>query len=50
MIMNVIKKALVRAAVLGAGVLSLVVGIAQGGYADTLRKAVKICMECIGIG
>ena len=45
-----IKKAIIRAVVLGAGVLSLVVGIVQGGYTDTLRRAVKICMECIGIG
>jgi len=23
---------------------------AQGGYQDTLGKAVRICLECIGIG
>lgn len=32
------------------GLLALTVGILQGGYRDTLLKAVHICMECIGIG
>ena len=30
--------------------LCLGVGLAQGGYQTTLAKAVRICMECIGIG
>lgn len=34
--------------VLGAGLLLL--GLAQGGYRDTLQKAIFICLECIGIG
>ena len=25
-------------------------GISEGGMADTLKKANKICLECIGIG
>lgn len=33
-----------------AGALSLVCGILQGGYRDTLAKAVRICLECVGIG
>lgn len=34
--------------VLGAALL--VGGILQGEYAVTLNKAVRICLECIGIG
>lgn len=32
------------------GLAALAWGIAQGGYRDTLGKAVRICLECIGIG
>ena len=32
------------------GVLLVVLGILNGGAADVLAKAVKICSECIGIG
>lgn len=34
--------------VLGAALL--IGGILQGEYAVTLNKAVRICLECIGIG
>ncbi len=40
----------VRLGVAGLGTLALALGIAQGGYQDTLGKAVRICLECIGIG
>lgn len=33
-----------------AGVLTLAAGVLQGGYQDTLTKAVRICLECVGIG
>jgi hypothetical protein len=33
-----------------AGVLFVSIGIIQGGYQDTLMKAIYICLECIGIG
>ena len=41
-----------RLAVAGAGLVSLTLGIAQGGYRDTLGKvkAVRICLECIHCG
>lgn len=39
-----------RLLTLGAGALLLVLGIWQGGYRDTLVKAVHICLECVGIG
>lgn len=32
------------------GLAFLVLGVAQGGYQTTMAKAVRICMECIGIG
>lgn len=32
------------------GVVFLCIGAAQGGYQDAFRKAVRVCLECIGIG
>lgn len=32
------------------GVIFLCTGLAQGGYRDTLHKAIRVCLECIGIG
>ena len=32
------------------GVVFLCIGAAQGGYQDACRKAVRVCLECIGIG
>ncbi|MCM1058598.1 MAG: hypothetical protein NC517_13495 [Firmicutes bacterium] len=45
-----IKKRTIRILLGGAGLFALTAGILQGGYQDTLIKAVHICMECIGIG
>ncbi len=39
-----------RLLTLGAGALLLLLGVLQGGYRDTLIKAVQICLECVGIG
>ena len=36
--------------ILGVAVLLIVLGIFNGGMADVLNKAVKICTECIGLG
>lgn len=33
-----------------AGAVLAVIGVAQGQCASVLAKAVRICMECIGIG
>ena len=32
------------------GIVFLCTGAAQGGYQDAFRKAVRVCLECIGIG
>lgn len=45
-----IKRRMIRMFLGGAGLFALTAGILQGGYRDTLIKAVHICMECIGIG
>ncbi|MDE5589380.1 MAG: hypothetical protein K2J60_09650 [Acetatifactor sp.] len=44
------KRRTIRIILAGAGLFALTAGILQGGYRDTLIKAVHICMECIGIG
>lgn len=36
--------------VLIAGAALIVLGIAQGDFQDTVRKAALVCYECIGIG
>lgn len=40
----------VRYAILGISLVLVVLGIFNGGVADVLGKAVKICTECIGLG
>ena len=32
------------------GVVFLCAGLYQGGFQDTLHKAIRVCLECIGIG
>ena len=32
------------------GIVFLCTGAAHGGYQDAFRKAVRVCLECIGIG
>lgn len=45
------KKQRILQAILGiVGITLLSAGIWQGEYAVTLNKAVRICLECIGIG
>lgn len=40
----------IRAALAVAGVVLVIVGIAGGGMADVLEKAINICTQCIGLG
>lgn len=44
------KKNIVRAVLLFLGVACVIAGVVQGDYNNTLAKAIKICMECVGIG
>ena len=39
-----------RGAVLGIGITLIALGIWLGETTDLLRKAVVVCLECIGIG
>jgi hypothetical protein len=39
-----------RLAILTAGLCLAVFGIWRGELAEILRKAVTVCLECIGIG
>ena len=44
------RKNMIRLAVAVIGALALGMGVLQGGYRDTLQKAIYICLECVGIG
>ncbi len=48
--MTTSKKKTVRMIILVLAFGFIVAGIFDGGYRDTLIKAVMVCMECIGIG
>ncbi len=43
-------KKTVRTIILVLALVFIVAGILNGGYRDTLVKAVMVCLECIGIG
>ena len=40
----------VRGAIFVVGVVFIVLGVLNGGMADVLGKAIRICTECIGLG
>ena len=40
----------VRLVIIAVAVLFIILGIVNGGMADVLGKAVRICTECIGLG
>ena len=44
------KSAFVRDAILTAACAFLLAGILRGEEREVLQKAVRICLECIGIG
>ena len=44
------KQRVTQLALAVCGLAFLILGAAQGGYQTTMAKAVRICMECIGIG
>lgn len=41
---------IIRAGLIAVGIILVVIGIHNGGYADIMNKAIRICYECIGIG
>ena len=41
---------LLRAGVLITGAVLMTLGIFRGEMTDIMRKAVTVCLECIGIG
>ena len=44
------KKAAVQAALLVVGIAMLCFGVWRGEAATVLSKAIKLCLECVGIG
>ena len=48
--MRVDRKAAVQIALLLAGVAMLCLGVWRGEAATVLSKAIKLCLECVGIG
>lgn len=44
------KKNLPAAVTLALAAALIVLGIAQGQPAQVLAKAIRVCMECVGIG
>ncbi|MCR5374268.1 MAG: hypothetical protein K6E39_02725 [Lachnospiraceae bacterium] len=44
------KKSYIRAALLVVSAALIILGIYRGETAEILRKAVMICLQCIGIG
>ena len=44
------RRLFLRIAIGITGAAALFLGLLQGGYRDTLQKAIRICLECIGIG
>lgn len=48
--MDKLKKIPIWLVVLFLGFVFVVVGVFQGGFDDTLRKAALVCYECMGIG
>jgi C4-dicarboxylate transporter len=45
-----VKKAAAQAVLLAAGIATLCFGVWRGEAATVLSKAIKLCLECVGIG
>ena len=44
------RKRIITLSLIALGVILIITGIALGHPAQVLSKAVRICMECVGIG
>ena len=49
-LLSINRTQVLRAALIIAGIVFIVLGIMQGEQNVVMRKAVRICLECIGIG
>lgn len=47
---NKMRTKVVRFGILAAALLFIGIGIAGEEHLDVMQKAVRICLECIGIG
>ena len=41
---------IIRAAAIAAALAFIMIGISRGDQNTVLRKAIRICLECIGVG
>ncbi len=48
--MSHVKKAAAQVILLAAGAVMLCFGVWRGEAATVLSKAIKLCLECVGIG
>ncbi|MFQ7133668.1 MAG: CD1871A family CXXC motif-containing protein [Oscillospiraceae bacterium] len=48
--MSHVKKAATQVILLAAGAAMLCFGVWRGEAATVLSKAIKLCLECVGIG
>lgn len=44
------NKWIITACLVAVGIVFIAIGIAREEHLEVLRKAVNICLECIGIG
>lgn len=45
-----LKKAAAQAVLLATGIVLLCFGVLRGEAATVLSKAIRLCLECVGIG
>lgn len=44
------KQTILFFAIFLVAIAFIVIGLDRGGFYDTMAKAIRICLECIGIG
>ena len=48
--MNRMTKGMVSVILLAVSIIFIAIGISQGQHTDVMNKAIRICLECVGIG